>query len=87
MGDPYVPTTVYPVVQKLIQVDKSQRTIPADNFCGTLEVNTDNEKMTDEEFRKFVRRTLPFVQFESRVRTAHDYYQRAGSTGETQRHP
>ena len=33
--------------------------VPANNFVRTLLVNVDNDKMTDAEFRQFVRNTLP----------------------------
>ena len=38
--------------------------IPAANFLGTVAANIDNEKMTDAEFRAFIRRTLPIVQYD-----------------------
>lgn len=38
-----------------------QRTVKAGNFVGTLAVNVNNRKLSDKEFRKFVRRTLPIV--------------------------
>lgn len=37
-------------------------TIPAEHFAKTLAVNVDNEKLTDAEFRSFVRNTLSIVQ-------------------------
>jgi len=37
--------------------------VPAENFCATLNANVDNKKVSDKEFRAFVRRTLPIVQF------------------------
>ena len=40
------------------------RPINADNFCGTLDCNVDNEKLSDKDFRQFVRNTLPHVEFE-----------------------
>ena len=39
------------------------RVVPAGHFCGTLAANVDNEKLTDAEFREFVRNTLPIVDF------------------------
>ena len=39
------------------------KTIPANNFVGTISVNVDNEKLTDKEFREFIRNTLPDVEF------------------------
>lgn len=32
------------------------------NFCQTLAANVDNEKLTDAEFREFVRVSLPAPQ-------------------------
>jgi hypothetical protein len=37
--------------------------IPASNFCSTLNANVNNEKLTDAEFREFVRNSLPIVDF------------------------
>lgn len=39
------------------------RKVPADHFCGTLAANVDNAKLTDAEFREFVRNTLPIVDY------------------------
>lgn len=39
------------------------RVVPADNFCQTLQVNVDNERLSDKDFRQLVRNTLPIVQF------------------------
>ena len=39
----------------------TKQTVPAANFVGTLTVNVDNDKMSDAEFREFVRNTLPIV--------------------------
>lgn len=36
--------------------------VPADNFVETVRANVDNEKLTDEEFRAFIRNTLPIVE-------------------------
>lgn len=36
-------------------------TIPARNFVKTLAANVDNQKLSDEAFREFVRNTLPIV--------------------------
>ncbi len=41
-----------------------KRIVPAANFCGTLVANVDNKKLSDKEFREFVRRTLPIVIYE-----------------------
>jgi hypothetical protein len=37
--------------------------IPAEHFCTTLAVNVDNDKLSDADFRQFVRNTLPIVNF------------------------
>lgn len=38
-------------------------TVPAENFMATIAANVDNEKLTDKEFRQFVRHTLPIVDY------------------------
>jgi hypothetical protein len=43
--------------------DDPGRRVPAENFCATLNANVDNRRVSDKEFRAFVRRTLPIVQF------------------------
>jgi hypothetical protein len=43
-----------------------KRTVPADNFCGTLAANVDNDKLSDEEFRAFVRNSIDIVIFKRR---------------------
>lgn len=40
-----------------------ERTVPTDSFCQMLNVNVDNAKLNDSEFRQFVRNTLPIVIF------------------------
>ncbi len=37
------------------------RTVPAENFVATLAANVDNERLSDEAFRAFVRNSLPIV--------------------------
>lgn len=37
--------------------------LPAEHFCGTLQANVDNPKLTDDDFRQLVRNTLPIVKF------------------------
>lgn len=37
--------------------------VPPDNFCGTLAANVDNEKLSDADFRQFVRNSLSVVDF------------------------
>jgi hypothetical protein len=39
-----------------------QYKVPAVNFIGTIMVNVNNEKLSDFEFRQFIRRTLPIVE-------------------------
>jgi hypothetical protein len=41
--------------------------VPATNFCATLSANVDNVKMSDAEFRQFVRNTLEIVDFPDKV--------------------
>ena len=36
-------------------------TVPADHFAAMLSVKVDNEKLSNAEFREFVRNTLPIV--------------------------
>lgn len=36
--------------------------VPAANFCATLAANVDNTKLSDAEFREFVRNSLPGVE-------------------------
>lgn len=38
-------------------------TVPAEHFMGTLQANVDNEKLSDADFREFVRNTLPIIIF------------------------
>ena len=40
----------------------SKETIPAKNFVGTILANVDNLRMSDAEFREFIRNTLPIVE-------------------------
>ena len=37
--------------------------VPAEHFMGTIAANVDNEKLTDADFREFIRNTLPIVQY------------------------
>jgi len=41
-----------------------KREVPSEHFCRILNVNVDNKKLTDAEFRQMVRNTLPIVIFE-----------------------
>lgn len=46
-----------------------KRLVPAANFCSTLEANLDNDKLSDAEFRQFVRNSLPGVQYPTLAET------------------
>lgn len=48
---------------------KQDDRVPATNFCATLAANVDNGKLSDAEFREFVRNTLPIVDFPRRKPT------------------
>jgi methyl coenzyme M reductase subunit D len=37
--------------------------VPAENFMATIAANVDNEKVSDEDFREFIRNTLPIVDY------------------------
>lgn len=39
----------------------TKQTVPAANFVSTMSANVSNDKMSDKEFREFVRNTLPIV--------------------------
>lgn len=39
------------------------RVLPAEQFVATLAANIDNKKVTNKQFREFVRNTLPIVQY------------------------
>lgn len=42
-------------------IDLTPRKSPAEMFLQTLAANLDNEKLTDADFRQFVRNSLPDV--------------------------
>ncbi len=42
--------------------DHKPSTIPAANFIDNIVANVDNDKLSDEEFREFIRNTLPIVE-------------------------
>ena len=44
----------------------SSRTVPAANFVGTLAENVDNDRLSDKEFRQFVRNSLPVVIYDAK---------------------
>jgi len=50
--------------EKVEKVKSIVRTVPAENFMATIAANVDNEKVSDEQFREFIRNTLPIVQYE-----------------------
>jgi len=37
--------------------------VPAENFMATIAANVDNKRITDEQFRDFIRNTLPVVEY------------------------
>ena len=39
--------------------------VPAINFISTIIANVDNDKLSDAEFRQFIRNTLPIVEKQS----------------------
>lgn len=39
------------------------RVVPAEHFMATIAANVDNDKLTDAEFREFIRNTLPIVNY------------------------
>jgi hypothetical protein len=45
---------------------RTKRTVPAENFCATLAVNIDNDRLSPDEFREFVVNTLDIVVFPRR---------------------
>lgn len=40
----------------------SDQLVPAGNFILTVEANVDNEKISDAQFREFIRNSLPIVK-------------------------
>ena len=40
------------------------RTVPASNFMATVAANVDNAKMSDANFRQFIRNSLPIVIYD-----------------------
>jgi len=50
--------------KKIEKVKSIVRTVPAENFMSTIAANVDNENVSDEQFREFIRNTLPIVQYE-----------------------
>lgn len=54
--------------------------IDAGNFCGTLNANVNNLKVTDAEFRQLCRNTLDSVRFDRpRSQTAYIYFDKSFS--------
>ena len=39
------------------------RIVLADHYVEVIAENIDNQKMTDKEFREFIRNTLPIIQY------------------------
>lgn len=53
-----------PSVQRLLEA--TEQTVPAENFMATIAANVDNDELSDGDFRDFIRRTLPIVQYPRR---------------------
>ena len=49
----------------------SKRVVPAKNFMATIAANVNNKRLTDKEFREFIRNTLPIVIYQE-VNTADE---------------
>jgi len=43
---------------------KLQPNVPAKNFAEIVSVNVDNTKLSDTQFREFIRNTLPIVIYD-----------------------
>ncbi len=43
-------------------MSKESHIVPAVHFIGTMMVNVDNDKLSDSEFRQFIRNTLPILE-------------------------
>lgn len=56
---PYGP---YGKKERATEMKKRKKVVPAENFLGTVVVNVDNKKLSDAEFRQFIRNTLPIVK-------------------------
>jgi len=48
----------------------SNPTVPAENFMATIAANVENKKVTDAEFREFIRNTLPIVKYKRKAKNA-----------------
>ncbi len=46
-----------------LTTELAERTVPAENFMATLNANIDNERLSDDGFREFVRNSIPVVIF------------------------
>ena len=44
----------------------NKRTVSANSFVMTIANNVDNKKLSDAEFRTFIRNTLPVVEYTKR---------------------
>ena len=42
----------------------NKRTVPAENFLATVAINVDNDRLTDAQFRQFIRNSLPIVIYQ-----------------------
>lgn len=43
-------------------MSKESHIVSAVHFIGTMMVNVDNDKLSDSEFRQFIRNTLPILE-------------------------
>lgn len=60
-------TRAWVYISRLFETEAEARravfpAVPASNLIATIQVNVDNERMTDADFRQFVRNSLPLVR-------------------------
>lgn len=48
-------------VQRPFKRETESRTVSAEHFMATIAANVNNRKLTDKQFRKFIRNTLSIV--------------------------
>ena len=53
-------------VSKIEEKLVNKSLIDSDHFLKTVEVNINNDKLTDVDFRNFVRNTLPIVDYKNK---------------------
>lgn len=46
----------------------SDRDVDAKHFLGIVEANIDNEKLSDKQFREFIRNTLPIIDYKRPIK-------------------